>query len=75
MNFQAFTQLADGTIHKLELVPLTTRRMARDAVLSAKAIVAEVGEAGIIDTCVKVQRKTYDHSLGKTSIWYERIAP
>lgn len=73
MNFQAYVQLADGDIYELDIKPLTTRAMARDAVLAARCAVLEVGESTLMDCIVKTTRKPYRASLGQTSIWYERV--
>lgn len=75
MKFQLYTQLINGEVCKLTLKPITTRRHAKDAVLSARAAVAEVGESAIIDVATKVPRKTYTQSLGQTSIWCEKVEP
>lgn len=72
MKYQIYAQLANGEVHEVVLKPISIRSVARAAVLSAKAAVAEIGERALMDCIVKTARKTYRASLGQTSIWYER---
>lgn len=72
-QFKLYTQLIDGTVHELQLKPISIRSVAKSAVLCARAAVHEVGESAIIDCCIKTPRKAYRASLGQTSIWYERM--
>ncbi len=73
MKFNLYTQLINGEVYKLRLKPINQCFIARDAVLSAKTAVAEIGERALMDCIIKTTRKTYRASLGQTSIWYERV--
>jgi len=72
MKLQLYTQLKNGEVYEIHLKKLNSRRRAKDAVLSARAAVAEVGERALMDCIIKTPRKAYRASLGQTSIWYEK---